>query len=46
MKTVLGGMADDLKAIAIRVGVPSEHIADVVMLWAHTKKKTGSFSAK
>jgi hypothetical protein len=41
--TVFGCMVDELKAIAIKVGVPSEHVADVVMLWAHThtKRKIG-----
>jgi hypothetical protein len=32
IKTVIGSMVDDLKTIATKVGVPSEHVADVVML--------------
>jgi len=38
IKTVLGAMVDELKAIATTAGVPSEHVADVIALWAATKR--------
>ena len=37
IKTVLDSFIDKLKAIAIKVGVPSEHVADVITLWLSTK---------
>jgi hypothetical protein len=37
IKTVLGALVDELKAMATEAGVPQEHVADVITLWASTK---------
>lgn len=42
LKTVLRKFVDELKAIAIEVGVPSEHVADVVTFWLMTRGRCSS----
>ena len=42
IKTVLGSIIDEIKAVAVEIGLPPEHLADAITMWEITKGEHGT----